>query len=99
MSIGLAAFEPAELLGDHYHPIGGTYGSLDLAVEAVRAHCRNKHGGSGTFRVYESRGDGRGSTIVEVVPDGGNPLSVRALYRVVVDEQVREGMSRILLTC
>jgi hypothetical protein len=84
MSIDHGAFQPAELLGDHYHPIGGSYDSLDLALEAVKAHCRNKHGGSGSFRVYESQGLHRSPTIIELVRDDANPLLIQSLYKVFV---------------
>src|SRR5437764_8265484 len=82
MSTVRGAFEPAELLGDHYHPIGGSYASLDLAIEAVKAHSRNKHGGGGVFRIYESQGVRRDPTIVEVALDDGNPLMIQSLYKV-----------------
>jgi hypothetical protein len=82
MSSVEGGFEPAELLGDHYRLIGGSYGSFELALEAVKAHNRNRHGGGVSFRVYRSQGVRRNPTIVEVVLDDRNPLMVQALYKV-----------------
>jgi hypothetical protein len=82
MATSEGAFEPAELLGDHYHSIGGSYASLDRAIAAVKDHNRNKHGGGGSFRVYTSPAAHRSPTIVEVGLDDGNPLRIQSLYKV-----------------
>lgn len=76
------SFEPAELLGDHYHPIGGRYASLDLAVEAVKAHGRTKHGSSGTFRFHQSPDGIRSTTLVEVCGTNRDPQRIQSLYKV-----------------
>src|SRR5688572_23837773 len=83
MATGQGAFEPAELFGDHDHPIGGSYGSLEPAIEAVKAHSRSRHGGGGSFRIYESRGVRRGPTIIEVALDDGDPLAIQSISKVI----------------
>ena len=74
-------FEPAELLGDRYHPIGGCFDSSELALQAVEAHFRNKHGGGGSLRIYESRGEGRAPLIIEAVLDDRRPMMIQAIYK------------------
>jgi hypothetical protein len=85
MSATQGAFEPAELLGNHFHPIGGSYASLELAIEAVKAHARNRHGGGGSFRGLHIPGRPRDLTIVEVAPDDRSPLLPTSLYKVFGD--------------
>ena len=48
------SFVPAELIGEHYRPIGGNYDSLEKAMRSMEQHFRNKHGGAGSFRVFKS---------------------------------------------
>lgn len=82
MSTSEESFVPAELLGDRFRPIGGSFGSLDLAVDAAKAHFRNKHGGGGAFRLYQSQGSPRKATIIEVCLDEHRPLMIQAIYKV-----------------
>ena len=47
-----SSYVPAELTGEHYRPIGGSYDSLEKAMQAMEQHFRNKHGGAGFFQVF-----------------------------------------------
>jgi hypothetical protein len=78
---GDRSFVPAELVGDHYRPIGGSYATVEGAMEALEQHCRNKHGG-GAFQVYRPDPDRGASVIVEATSAAGDPMRVLALYKV-----------------
>jgi hypothetical protein len=75
------SYVPAELVGEHYHPIGGQFTSMNEATDALERHFNNRHGGGGTFRVYRS--EGSGDAIVEAVPTDGDAMAMRAIYKVV----------------
>ena len=46
-------FVPTELTGEHYRPIGGSFDSLEKAMQAMEQHFRNIHGGAGLFQVFK----------------------------------------------
>ncbi len=78
----VTTFVPAELTGEHYRPIGGSYDSLEKAMQAMEQHFRNRHGGPGLFQVFR-REDARGTTsIVEAGSTNNDPMVVRAIYKI-----------------
>lgn len=83
MSTDRKSFEPMELVGGRYHPIGGNYGSLELASEAVKSHNRSKHGGGGSFRTYASQDHQGNTTIIEVGLEERDRMAIQAIYKVV----------------
>ena len=82
MADGETSFVPAELAGEHYRPIGGSFDSLEKAMQAVEQHFRNRHGGPGSFQVFK-REDARGTTsIVEAGSTNNDPMVIRAIYKI-----------------
>jgi hypothetical protein len=84
MENGERCFVTAELIGDHFRAIGGSFATVDLAIRAAEEHCRNRHGGGGSFQVFRS---GRASDTAAIVVAGlptGDPMGCRGVYRVVV---------------
>ncbi len=84
MSEVIGIFVPAELVGNHYRAIGGGYATVELAVAGAEDHFRNGHGGGGSFRVFRPDGPGDTAAIVEASAVDGNPMAVRAIYKVLV---------------
>jgi hypothetical protein len=82
MSVGIGTFTPAELAGDHYRPIGGSYDTAAKAMEALEQHFRNRHGGKGTFQVFKPEAPGSSAVLVEAASTEGDPMRIRALYKV-----------------
>jgi hypothetical protein len=82
MSVGNGTFTPAELAGDHYRPIGGSYDTAAKAMEALEQHFRNTHGGRGTFQVFRPEAPGAAVALVEAASTDGDPMRIRALYKV-----------------
>ena len=77
------SFVPAELTGEHYRPIGGSYDSLEKAMQAMEQHFRNRHGGPGLFQVFKREGLAHGTTaIVEVGSTNNDPMMIRAIYKI-----------------
>jgi len=77
-----SSFVPAELTGEHYRAIGGSYDSLEKAIEAMEQHFRNRHGGPGLFHVFK-REDARGTTaLVEAGSTNNDPMTIRAIYKI-----------------
>jgi hypothetical protein len=75
-------FVPAELTGEHYRPIGGSYDSIEKAMQAMEQHFRNKHGGPGFFHVFKPE-DARGTAaIVEAGSNNNDPMVIRAIYKI-----------------
>ena len=84
-------FMPAEWVNGHFRPIGGSYESLDLAVEAVDRHFRNRHGGAASPLIYRP-GDAEASGVAALIEAGsviGDPLQAKALYKVLVTPPAR----------
>jgi hypothetical protein len=77
------SFVPAELTGEHYRPIGGSYDSLEKAMQAMEQHFRNKHGGPGLFRVFKSDAAPGAGAIVEAGSTNNDPMAIRAIYKIV----------------
>jgi hypothetical protein len=84
MSVTTSSYLPAEWLGDHYRPIGGSYDTLALAIAAVESQFRNRHGGTATLHVFTPESPGATAAVIEAGPDAADPLTVRAIYKVVV---------------
>ncbi len=82
-------FVPAELSGEHYRPIGGTYDSLERAMQAMQQHFRNKHGGAGLFRIYKPENAPGTAAIVEAGSTQGDPMVIRAIYKILERPQAR----------
>jgi hypothetical protein len=78
------AFLPAEWVGDHFRPIGGRYDSLQHAIDAVEAHFRNRHGGTGALQVFKPETPGATAAVIEAAPHGGDPLMIKAVYKVLL---------------
>jgi hypothetical protein len=76
------SFVPAELTGEHYRPIGGTYESQEKAMQATEQHFRNKHGGPGLFRVFKADDEHGVAAIVEAAPTNNDPMAIRAIYKI-----------------
>jgi hypothetical protein len=76
------SFVPAELAGEHYRPIGGSYDSLENAMHAMEQHFRNKHGGTGTFQVFRPENTRETAAIVEAGSTNNDPMVIRALYKI-----------------
>jgi len=77
------SFVPAELKGEHYRPIGGSYDSLEKAMQAMEQHFRNKYGGAGTFHVYKPDAGLGTAAVVEAASTNNDPMAIRALYKIV----------------
>lgn len=82
MSVGISTFTPAELAGEHYRPIGGSYDTAEKAMAALEQHFRNTHGGKGTFLVFKPETPGATAVLVEAASTEGDPMRIRALYKV-----------------
>jgi hypothetical protein len=77
-----SSYVPAELTGVHYRPIGGSYDSLEKAMQAMEQHFRNKHGGAGFFQVFRPE-DARASVaIIEAGSTNNDPMVIRAMYKI-----------------
>jgi hypothetical protein len=77
------SFVPAELTGEHYRPIGGSYDSLEKAMQAMEQHFRNKHGGPGQFRVFKPEAAPGVAAIVEAGSPNNDPMAIRAIYKII----------------
>ena len=77
-----SSYLPAEWAGDHYRPIGGSYETIALAIAAVEAHFRNRHGSNGVIHVFKPEEPRATVAVIEAGPAGGDPLTVRAVYKV-----------------
>ena len=75
-------FVPAELKGEHYRPIGGSYDSLEKAMQAMEQHFRNKHGGVGSFHVFKPEEAHGTAAIVEAGSTNNDPMAIRAIYKI-----------------
>jgi hypothetical protein len=83
MADAVTSFVPAELTGEHYRPIGGSFDTLEKAMQAMEQHFRNRHGGSGSFQVFK-REDAQGTTsIIEAGSTNNDPMVIRAIYKIV----------------
>jgi hypothetical protein len=78
-----ARFVPSEFVNGHYRPIGGSYESLDRAVEAVKDHFHNVHGGRAATRTFHADGQPTGHALVEVGFEANRPVATLAIYKVV----------------
>lgn len=76
------SYVPAELTGDRYRPIGGIYDSFEKAIEATEQHFRNRHGGAGSFRVFRPEGEPGPAALVEVGSTNHDPMTIRAIYKI-----------------
>ena len=76
------SFVPAELIGEHYRPIGGNYESIDMALQAMEQHFRNRHGGPGHFRIFKSADSPGTAAIVEAGSTNHDPMAIRAMYKI-----------------
>jgi hypothetical protein len=83
-----SSFTPAEWAGDHYRPIGGSYDTLALAIAAVEAHFRNRHGSGGTIHVFKPETPETTAAVIEAGSDS-DPLLVRAVYKVLAGPTTR----------
>ena len=76
-------FVPTELTGEHYRPIGGSFDSLEKAMQAMEQHFRNIHGGAGLFQVFKREDWPQGTTsIVEAGSTNNDPMVIRAIYKI-----------------
>ena len=82
-TIATETFTPAEWAGNHYRLIGGSYDTLAGAITAIEAHFRNRHGSVGMLHVFKSESAQSTAAVIEAGAEGGDPLMVRALYKVV----------------
>jgi hypothetical protein len=82
-------FVPAELIGEHYRPIGGAYESFEKAMQAMEQHFRNRHGGPGLFRVFKSADVPGTAAIVEAGSTNNDPMAIRALYKILEQRPAR----------
>jgi hypothetical protein len=78
-----SSFVPAELTGEHYRPIGGSYDSLEKAMQAMEQHFRNRHGGPGLFRVFKPEASPGVAAIVEAGSTNNDPMAIRAIYKII----------------
>jgi hypothetical protein len=76
------SFVPAELNGEHYRPIGGSYDSLENAIHAMEQHFRNKHGGTGLFQVFRPEDARATVAIIEAGSTNNDPMVIRAMYKI-----------------
>lgn len=79
-----SSFVPAELLGDHYRSIGGSYGSFELALSAVEHHYNNKHGGGGVFRIFRPDETHGTAALIEGSASATDPYVIRSIYKIIV---------------
>ena len=82
MSDMASIFVPAELIGERYRPIGGSYESFEKAIDSMEQHFRNRHGGPGLFRVFRSADTPGTAAIIEAGSTNNDPMAIRALYKV-----------------
>jgi hypothetical protein len=82
-------FVPAELNGEHYRAIGGSYDSFEKAIVAMEQHFRNKHGGPGLFRVFKPEDENGIAAIVEAGSTNNDPMSIRTIYKILTQPQSR----------
>jgi hypothetical protein len=74
MAASPGAFEPVELRGDRYQSIRGSYGSLELAVEAEGSRPQHTQGGGESSRDYHSPCVGRNPTFIDLLDDEKPPM-------------------------
>jgi hypothetical protein len=86
MSGPRAAFVPSEFVNGRYRPIGGSYDSLDRAVEAVKGHFRNVHGGRAATRTFHADGAAGVHVLVEVGFEANRPPATLAIYEIIEGE-------------
>jgi len=77
-----STFVPAELKGEHYRTIGGSYDSFEKAVEAMEQHFRNKHGGAGSFHVFKPEAGHGIAAVIEAGSTNNDPMTIRAIYKI-----------------
>jgi hypothetical protein len=77
-----SSFVPAELSGEHYRPIGGSFDSMEKAIHAMEQHFRNRHGGPGLFQVFKREDAGGTTSIVEAGSTNNDPMVIRAIYKI-----------------
>jgi hypothetical protein len=82
MENGTDNFLTAELVGDHFRTIGGSFATAELAVRAAEDHSRNRHGGGGCFQVFRPDRDGPTAAIVMAGSPQGDPMGCRGVYMV-----------------
>ena len=101
-STQLVAKSSSRATSSSLNEAGGTASSASRPAQTRPiAAVSTGDGGAGVPGARQSSSVVTGShPLIDSAPTRtANGLGVRALYRVVVDEQVHEGMSRILLTC
>ena len=77
-----SSFVPAELKGEHYRLIGGSYDSFEKAVQAMEQHFRNKHGGAGSFQVFKPEVAHGIAAVIEAGSTNNDPMAIRAIYKI-----------------
>ena len=85
----VTSFVPAELNGEHYRPIGGSFDSLEKAMQAMEQHFRNRHGGPGLFHVFKREDEHGTTSIVEAGSTNNDPMVVRAIYKILEQRSER----------
>ncbi len=77
-----STFVPAELKGEHYRMIGGSYDSFEKALQAMEQHFRNKHGGAGSFHIFKPELAHGTAALIEAGSTNNDPMAIRAIYKV-----------------
>src|SRR6476660_7437863 len=77
-----STFVPAELKGEHYRLIGGSYDSFEKAVQAMEQHFQNKHGGAGSFQVFRPDVTHGTAAVIEAGSTNNDPMAIRAIYKI-----------------